>query len=206
MISEVDDTVGGGFQGVKAACCGSWQPLRVSRHTANRPDMRAIGAMAAEHLLERGFPVIAFAALVGGSGHGTSQRCGRPRCAGGGKKFWGALESAIEDLQKFEWQEERGRIAAWLKDLPRPLGIVAGNDVRAYHVLDACRAAGPIVPEEVAVVGAENLATFCECARRRSRPWFPMRGGSGWRPRNCSISSWRARSPRRKSGLFHRRK
>lgn len=124
-------------------------------------DMRAIGAMAAEHLLERGFSNIAFCGFAGRV-WSAERLAGVVDAVRGRGRFCGALESAIEDLQKFEWQEERGRIAAWLKDLPRPLGVVAGNDVRAYHVLDACRAAGLIVPEEVAVVGVDNSRTFCE--------------------------------------------
>jgi len=64
-------------------------------------------------------------------------------------------------LREHAWQEERDRIARWLKGLSRPVGIVACNDVRGHHVLDACRSLGLTVPEEVAVVGVDNAETFC---------------------------------------------
>jgi LacI family transcriptional regulator len=54
------------------------------------------------------------------------------------------------------------RIGKWLADLPKPIGVMACNDARALHLLDACHQAGILVPEEVAVVGVDNEEIFCE--------------------------------------------
>ncbi|MGH7968618.1 MAG: substrate-binding domain-containing protein, partial [Limisphaerales bacterium] len=49
----------------------------------------------------------------------------------------------------------------WIKTLPRPIGVMACNDMRGQQVLDACRATGVAVPEEIAVVGVDNDEVLC---------------------------------------------
>jgi LacI family transcriptional regulator len=58
-------------------------------------------------------------------------------------------------------EEEQQALAHWLRGLPRPTGIIAGNDEWGQRVLDACRRAGICVPEEVAVIGADNDEYLC---------------------------------------------
>ena len=124
-------------------------------------DMAAIGHLAAEHLQERGFRNLAF---CGFSDAAWSQE----RSAGveaeisNESGFFSVFTSPFAGLREHVWQEERDRICDWLQTLPRPLGIVACNDVRGYHVLDACRVLGLAVPEEIAVIGVDNGETFCE--------------------------------------------
>jgi LacI family transcriptional regulator len=48
--------------------------------------------------------------------------------------------------------------------LPKPAGVFAVNDQLGFWVLDAARRAGIAVPEELAVVGAENDNMLCETA------------------------------------------
>jgi LacI family transcriptional regulator len=50
----------------------------------------------------------------------------------------------------------------WLKKLPRPCGIFCPNDSGALDILDMCRIAGIPVPEELAVLGADNEVLWCE--------------------------------------------
>lgn len=53
-------------------------------------------------------------------------------------------------------------LAGWLKSLPKPCGVFAAFDDRALDVLEACRAAGLAVPDDVAVVGVDNDTILCE--------------------------------------------
>ena len=53
-------------------------------------------------------------------------------------------------------------MAAWLADLPKPVGIMACNDDRGREVLEACRAAEVRIPEEAAVIGVDNDELLCE--------------------------------------------
>ncbi len=52
-------------------------------------------------------------------------------------------------------------IAAWLRKQPRPLALLACNDVRAQQVLNACREHRIKVPEEVAVMGVDDDDVLC---------------------------------------------
>jgi LacI family transcriptional regulator len=63
--------------------------------------------------------------------------------------------------------EEQGvrdgeQVARWLHGLPKPVGLMACNDMRGRQVLDACRVIGAAVPEEVAVIGVDNEEILCE--------------------------------------------
>jgi LacI family transcriptional regulator len=53
-------------------------------------------------------------------------------------------------------------LAAWLRTLPKPVGLMACNDMRAFQVLSVCREAGILVPDEVAVIGVDNDPVQCE--------------------------------------------
>ena len=124
-------------------------------------NMRAIGRLGAEHLREHGFRHLAFCGFSGEVW--SAQRCaGFVEAAQGGVGPASVYESPWAGLRQHSWQEERNHIAQWLQSLPRPVGIMACNDVRGQHVLDACGHIGAHVPDEIAVVGVDNAATFCE--------------------------------------------
>ncbi len=57
---------------------------------------------------------------------------------------------------------EAVRLQKWLKSLPRPLAILAGNDTRAQEVLNACQSAGITVPFEAIILGVDNDEWLCE--------------------------------------------
>lgn len=55
-------------------------------------------------------------------------------------------------------------IGCWLTGLPKPVGVFACYDLRGHQVLDACRRLSIAVPEEVAVLGADNDDLLCDLA------------------------------------------
>ncbi len=121
-----------------------------------------IGRIAARHLLERGFINLAFFKC-------TDYADIRGREAG----FAAAVEEAGLRYECLDWHAASRRkprldMQAWLKrrmaDLPRPLGVMAQSDHRAYGLIDACQAAGLAIPEQVAVVGVDNDEYTCEFA------------------------------------------
>lgn len=124
-------------------------------------DMKAIGRLAAEHLAERGFQHLAFCGFSN-EAWSEQRREGFIEAVGGAVPAGSVYESPWAGLREHPWEEERNRIARWLQSLPRPVGIMACNDVRGQHVLDACGQLGIHVPDQVAVVGVDNAETFCE--------------------------------------------
>ena len=61
-----------------------------------------------------------------------------------------------------DWEREENDLAAWLKSLPKPVGVMACYDIGGREVLDACRRAAVAVPDTVAVVGVDNDGLLCE--------------------------------------------
>ena len=58
--------------------------------------------------------------------------------------------------------KEREALADWLRALPKPCGIFAVSDWRAWHVLDVCRECGIEVPSVAQVIGVDNEEYICE--------------------------------------------
>lgn len=119
-----------------------------------------IARLAAEHLMERGFKRFAF--------------CGDARFNWSQwreEHFAARLKAAGHACAVFQPEVAAGDVAAearelarWLKELPKPVGIMACYDIRGQQVLDACRGAGLAVPDEVAVIGVDNDTLLCELA------------------------------------------
>lgn len=55
-----------------------------------------------------------------------------------------------------QWKRRRNWLVSRLKQSPKPLAIFAANDDQALDVLESCESARLAVPEQVAIVGAEN--------------------------------------------------
>ena len=124
-------------------------------------DDDAIGRLAADHLVERGFRSLAYCGFSGvlwserrkeaflGARGGTDT----PRCL---------YETPWGGTGVLPWEREQRQIVRWLKRLPKPVGLMTCNDERGLHVLDACRRAGLTVPDEVAVIGVDDDPLLCE--------------------------------------------
>jgi LacI family transcriptional regulator len=128
-----------------------------------RSDDLAIGRLAAEHLLARGFRSFAF---CGYTRQGWSRRRREGFVAAVERRegqFHGSYESLWEsDPSSQRWTKEQDALSRWLERLPRPLGVLACNDLRGQHVLAACQRLGMAVPQEVAVVGVDDDVRLCE--------------------------------------------
>ena len=134
----------------------------LARFSEIASDSHGAARMAAEHLLERGFRHYAF---VGTTGRVWSDRrlesfCARIREAG----FQPHVYDPPRARRDRVWEREQLVLARWLAELPRPIGLMSCDDDRGREVLEACRAGGLHVPEEVAVIGVDNDELLCELA------------------------------------------
>ena len=134
----------------------------LSRLSEVASDSHGAARLAAEHLLERGFRHYAFVGLAGRIWSRLRQDgfCERLRAAG----FEPHVYAPPRRRREWLWEQEQGKLADWLRRLPRPVGLMACDDNRGREVLEACRAAGLRVPEEMAVVGVDNDELLCELA------------------------------------------
>ncbi len=125
-----------------------------------RPDNMAIGHMGAEHFIERGFKNFAFCGLT--ESWAQERRAGFVEALQLSGKSCSVLEADYRMVDP-KWDVDQQRlIQKWLSGLPRPLALMSCNDLRALQVVSACRDAGFLVPNEIAVLGANN--DYLRCA------------------------------------------
>ncbi len=125
-------------------------------------DNQAIARLAVNHLLDRGFRRLAYCGFPGARHNRWSEE--RAAAFKRAAREAGCRSSVYvgryETARK--WQELQRGLMAWLQALEMPVGLMACNDARARHVLEACHALGVRVPEDVAVVGVDNDEVMCE--------------------------------------------
>lgn len=129
-----------------------------------RSDSTAVGCEAARTLLNQGVYK-----SYGYAGYKTDDDWSRER----GSAFRDTLSEAgfigrMFDVTHYQDKlKDKKTIAHWLKTLPKPCGIFAACDDRAFEILDACREIGLKVPAEVGVLGVNNDPILCENAEPR---------------------------------------
>ena len=72
-----------------------------------------------------------------------------------------------QDLYEFEkgTPADVRRLVGWLAALPKPIGILACNDIRGHQIINACREENIFIPEGVAVLGIDNDEIICRLSR-----------------------------------------
>lgn len=123
-------------------------------------DHEAIGRMAADFFLQRGFDHLAFC--------GISDRYYSPRRGGGFRSMieqtgaWcGMFEKRTTSPGRPTTNEQKQRLAQWLLSLPRPCGVFVCDDLQAVELLEASRQVGVRVPEDIAVLSVDNDELSC---------------------------------------------
>ncbi|HEV8245454.1 MAG TPA: DNA-binding transcriptional regulator, partial [Polyangiaceae bacterium] len=121
-------------------------------------DDLAIGRMAAEHLLERGFRTFGFFGIrdsnwsdarLAGFSERLAEQGGRVHAL---KHYW----------EEYPWDDEQRVIAEWVRDLPKPIGVLVCHDPTGQMLLEACSRIGVNVPDDLAVISVDNDEPYCE--------------------------------------------
>lgn len=137
----------------------------IERRTGNiafvRSDSAAVGREAAQTLLRQG--VYKSYAYVG---YRTDDDWSRER----GSAFRDTLDAAgfvgrMFDITHYKDNvEDKDTLIKWLKELPKPCGMLAACDDRAFEVADVCREIGIKIPAEIGLLGVNNDPLLCENA------------------------------------------
>jgi len=116
--------------------------------------------MAFEHLQERGFREFAFCGTAGYAWSVTREEIFQ-RLIDEADGSYHIYELPSSGKRRKNWEQEQTKVADWLESLPKPVGLLASNDFRGQHVLDACRRARIAVPEQVAVISLGDDEVMC---------------------------------------------
>jgi LacI family transcriptional regulator len=120
-------------------------------------DEAAIGLLALEHLLATGLRRFSCFRLSN-----SPYIIERERAFVAGARAAGAMVSSCWGSQEEQRVESPAAILQWLRDLEKPCGIFTCTDRWGALVARYARVAGLRVPEDVALVGADNDMLECE--------------------------------------------
>ncbi|MBU6411124.1 MAG: XylR family transcriptional regulator, partial [Verrucomicrobia bacterium] len=123
--------------------------------------------LVAEHFLSRGFRHFAFYSnlenwsyIERGDGFAAALRRSGREC------LWLRWHRSPEYRDgRDQWKRKRRWLVVRLKAAPKPLAVFAANDDHALEVLESCENARLAVPEQVAIVGAENYLLAADAMR-----------------------------------------
>lgn len=125
-------------------------------------DNQAIGSLAAEHLISKGFRAYGYYGLKDVE-YSTQRGRGFRQCVeGAGFQVAEFLAPPTYSLKGQDFAQQNHLLGQWLDSIEKPLGLFAVSDYRARQALDACRRSGLRVPEEVAIVGTGNEELVCD--------------------------------------------
>jgi LacI family transcriptional regulator len=130
-------------------------------------DNRLVADLVIEHFQERGFRHYAFCGFVGANYSDKRSHFFQERLERAGLPCAVYQPPEVSHNRQTLELEKRGllfqeHLERWLRSLPKPVGIMACNDIRGQQVMNACRRLNLTVPEMVAVVGVDNDEIFCE--------------------------------------------
>lgn len=137
-----------------------------------RVDDEKISWKVAQHFLERNFDHFAFYGIEGENWSQRREDAFR-QAIGNGKSF-----SQFNSIRGISGGgvTHFSKLKQWLLELPKPVAMMACSDQCGLTLVEACRAAGITVPEDVAVVSVDNDRALCEVSAPNLSS---VRGGHG---------------------------
>ena len=132
-----------------------------------------IGAIAAEHFLERRFKNFAFCGFAGGRFSDycraaftrfLANRSIKCHAYEPDRRVRYDFNPQVLINERLQAAPDAKDVMRWLKKLPKPIGIFCPNDLRAWQLLQICKQHGINVPREVAILGLDNDILVCGLA------------------------------------------
>ncbi|MFO7937852.1 MAG: DNA-binding transcriptional regulator [Kiritimatiellia bacterium] len=121
-------------------------------------DSEAVGVAGAEYFLERGYKQFAY--IGEPLNRNWSVIRGRSFCREIIKH--GCFCHVYPDAPaSVAGQEDEQQLASWLKELPKPVGMLAAMDLRARKIIETCNEIGIRIPEDIAILGIDDDELLC---------------------------------------------
>jgi len=134
-------------------------------------DPEAVAQLAADFFVQAGFINFAFGGYPGiFFSDRRSAAFSRYFEARGQQVHTYSPPEKVSAAIKLQFREVRGleyesALAAWLAQLPKPVAILACNDIRGQQIITACRDMGISMPGDVSVIGVDNDEILCRLCR-----------------------------------------
>ena len=132
------------------------------RHAEVSFDEKAVAETAAHHLLS--LNLASYAYVPPDTGEEWSRERERHFVRILGLSGYGVM-SYVHPRSRLSVPKRLSRLADWIADLPRPVGIFAANDSVAANVTAACNHRHIDIPQDVAVIGVDDNKEVCEASR-----------------------------------------
>ncbi len=117
----------------------------------------AIGRLGANHFLERGFTNFAYYGY-------PNEKYSMEREGG----FRAAVEESGFTVSSFHWRysietalQAEAELGEWVVSLSKPLAVFTAHDWLGVRLVQVCRVLGLRVPEDVAILGVDNIDIAC---------------------------------------------
>lgn len=124
-------------------------------------DLNALGQLATQHFLDRGFKSFAYCSLAGLSYVLQLQEsfAQAAKAAGGVCNIYAAKPGLGAEM---DWNSDLTQLGEWMKSLPKPVAMLAWDYSSGRAIMFAAELAGLMVPEEVAVLCGGDDDLLCE--------------------------------------------
>jgi LacI family transcriptional regulator len=137
-------------------------PAQVPGIPKIHPDNRAVGHMAAEYFIEKGYHNFAFCGFSN-KPWSEDRKTGYIEALDLVNRKPLIFESEHPEFTEADWDKRIvHEITEWIESIPKPLAVFSANDLRGLQIIDACSKLKAHVPEEVSVLGVNNDTLRCE--------------------------------------------
>jgi LacI family transcriptional regulator len=119
---------------------------------------REIGRMAAQYFTRLGFQNFAY--LGSPTAHWNSERSDGFREVVQNKNVF--FFTHPETCGKYNWDDGAALAKKWLKELPKPVAVLAGNDHWGRFAVNLCLEENIQVPQQVSILGVDDDSLICD--------------------------------------------
>ena len=126
------------------------------------PNHRSIGALGAEHLLELGYRNFAFYFKESNTHELQRAEAFEERLNPAVHRFFKINHTATPRVRRQPGQSRLRVLRRRLRELPKPVAVMAPIDDLAVEVIETCEDLGLHVPKEVGVLGVNNDRLICD--------------------------------------------